>query len=175
MDNWWERQEYAFNLEIPILNPIQLQLFCAHEEANEAFPLYLNSIIQKIYKKGNNNFTITLKQPHYDLLSQVQGTKEQPLNITINGNAGTYCAYRSKHLNITINGNTGHNCALASEDTTITINGNTGDWCADWSTNAKITINGKIGLLPSINATYFTNNKATYEQLKAEDYNVTLL
>ena len=190
---WLDRTAYTFKIQTPALSPTQIALFCQNEEQNEAFSLYLNSLIQKSYKEGNNNFTLAFNTPHDGLLYRVQGTKEQPINITINGNTKDNCAQASEDLNLTINGNTKNNCAENSSHANITINGNTEDFCAyqskyinltingntgnicaEWSEHAKITINGTIGRDLSHNPTYFTNNPTTYEQLKALGCNVTL-
>jgi len=174
INGWWEKKAYAFQLPVPTLSPTEIALFCQNEEQHDAFSYYLNSLIQKSYKEGNNNFTLTFNIPHDDLLSQVQGTKEQPLKITINSNTKDYCAYESKHLNLTINGNTGNNCAYGSEHLNLTINGNTGENSGLLSKNTTITINGTIGEYPSTNPTYTTNNQETYEYLKKNNFDVTL-
>jgi len=159
-ETWMNIHETYQQKKIPILIPTQIDLVLQRviqetptEQTNHRITgLYITHLIQESYTAGNNNFTLNTKDTTiYALAHNLTGTKKQPIKLTINGNTGNDCGTGMKQSQLTINGNTRDNCGWFMKQSQVTINGDTGNWCGEYSTDSTIN----------------TNNKETYEKIKA--------
>ena len=159
-DNWQNIRETYQQKKIPVLTPTQIDLTLQRiiQETQEekinsnVTGLYITHLIQESYTAGHNNFTLNTKDTTIDCLAyKLTGTKKQPIDITINGNTGNWCGSNMKQSQVTINGNTEAWCGYNMTQSQVTINGNTGNNCCNYATDSTIN----------------TNNKETYEKIKA--------
>ena len=126
-----------------ILTPAEINTFLQmtirheqHEEYCLTTREIISELIQKSYDAGHNDFmldTTALKEIYY-IGSNLEGTEERPIEITITGNTGDWCGCLSKHLTYKITGNTGGECGYGSKNSTFEISGNTGEGCGKYST-----------------------------------------
>jgi len=106
--------EEVESLDYETLEPTQIDILLQRiiqKTKNHTTGIFLSQIIQKSYAAGHNNFTLTTKETLiHSLGNGLKGLSENPIQITIQGNASYWCG-------------------VGSENCTYNITGNTGDWC----------------------------------------------
>ena len=137
-DLWPELNEITDILTPADINTF-LQLTIQHEQHKKycvRTGRVILKLIQNSYDAGHNNFTFdtTALKEIDDFGSDLEGTEERPIEITITGNTGDWCGCLSKHLTYKITGNTGEGCGRESKNSTFEISGNTGEGCGKYST-----------------------------------------
>jgi len=140
-----------------ILTPEQVNTFLQttvkyekHKNYTDSTGLFISRLIQNSYDHGYNSFTLdTTALKEIDTIGYIKGTPRNPIEITIIGNTGNVCGYRTKYITFNITGNIGHNCGFESRNSTFNITGNVGSLC---------------GIL-SKDSTYKTSNKKTLDRM----------
>ncbi len=127
---------------------------------------FLNALIQKSYKQGNNNFKLDLRQakPINYLGDKFFGKKRRRLRVSVIGNLGDYCWDNSIYCTTKIQGNvadsfarkvgfsrfsiTGglkNECFAQAYNSKIEIGGETGTYCGNYADRCTVTMNGRPG------------------------------
>ena len=129
-----------------------------NENYREYTGVFISKLIQDSYDVRNNNFVLntkSLKEIH-NIGVRLEGTKEKPIQITIEGNTGDGCGYEAYHLTFNIKGNAGYGCGSGSVHSTFNIEGNTGDNCGQEAQNSTFKIKGNTGDLCGYEAYHLT-------------------
>lgn len=150
IEKWGEKKSFINNVN-NILEPEEINRFLqvtiaykAHEKYGNNTGLFVTRLIQNSYDAGYDSFrldTRALKELHF-IGWGARGKDGNPLEITIEGNAGEHCGDHAERLIISIAGNAGHFCAYEAEDSTITIGGDAGAYCGHDVKSSTISIGG---------------------------------
>jgi len=133
-----ETAEIIRDLQLEILTPGQITLLLqkalsitSTERINHYVTgIFLSALIQYSYSDGYNGFVLNTQDTHIDRMGyRLEGQKENPLEIDIRGNVGSYFGHRLDHSKIKIEGDVGDWCGSDSKKSIYTMQGEVGDWC----------------------------------------------
>jgi len=133
---------------------------------------FLSKLIQKSYKAGNNNFTLTTKQTEIGSLgSHLAGFMQDIIQVTIQGNAGQGLGYDSALVTYNIQGNVGYSCGSKSAYCEYNIEGNAGTCLGLKSGASTYNLQGTVGDKcgdTAYNCFFTTSNIETYKKMVAD-------
>ena len=93
--------------------------------------IFVSRLIQESYDAGNNNFRLSVENlnPLECLASEVKGSEDRQLYLTIEGNDGKDFAYQSEHAHFIVDGNTDGGEGCFGRNIDLAIYGWAGDSC----------------------------------------------
>jgi len=137
-----------------VLTPNQINAFLQQTSLYDDYPYYLVSagvfvsrLIQNSYDSGNNDFMLSmtdLRDIGY-LGYWIVGKRENPLEVTIVGDAGRTCGMRAEHSIITVQGSVGDSCGRNSENSIFNITADTAEYCGFQSNKSTFNITRYAG------------------------------
>jgi len=138
-----------------ILTPEQINTFLqatipyeAHKNYAENTGYFITKLIQNSYDAGNNGFklnTNTLPTAINYIGLKLEGKKDKPLELLVEGDVGYLCGYAAKYSTISIAGDAGNWCGAEAKHSKINIAGDAGNWCGDGAKYSTISIAGNAG------------------------------
>jgi len=134
---------------LPVLNSRQINQFIEatieYEDRKQYLGytgIFVSTLIQIAYNAGHNDFIFEPKgtQPLELFGTNLKGTEENPIRLTINAQTGDYCGAHTEHSIITNNAQTRNKCGAFAKHSAITNNANTEDGCG-WRAEYVIITN----------------------------------
>lgn len=136
-----------------VLPPEDINLFLAQSLAFENKILYhfyigyfISDLIQASYEAGHNDFVFNTKPliNIKNLGSDLKGTEDNPIRLTVYGDTGDNLGCLSRYCNFVVNGNVS-DCGSNSQYSHFEINGNVNESCGYTARNSEFVINGTLG------------------------------
>lgn len=143
--------------DLDVLNPAQIDLLLQHVLSSGEKRLVhfvgslANRLIQDSYDAGYNSFTLTTGNfAIHSIGHGLEGSSSRKLEVTVNGNMGSFCGFSSSYASFLIKGDTQGSCAQLSEFSSYFFDGDIG-----WSCGCH-----------SRKSMFITSNWETYKKLK---------
>jgi len=171
------RHVSPLNLDF-ILTPAQISVFFEQLKnlprqmlhKNVYAGLFVSRLINNSYQNENNHFVIdTGDKFTSNLVVGLNGEKDNPLEITINGFGGDYLGQESKNSIIRVKGSVDNQCGGFCDNLNVTVEGNAGGFFGYNSKNSFFEIFGDVGDVFGSDAeksTFIVHNRKAYDTFK---------
>lgn len=137
----------TFSTVSEVLTPAEINAFLHGTIQYEDHHNYLfhtgyiiSRLLQNSYTAGYNNFRLDMIHPFCSIASEIQGTPEKPLTLTLFGDVGDDCGGSSKNIAVTVHGSVGEECFNGSEDSSFMLYGTVGILFAHGAKNCTFTL-----------------------------------
>ncbi len=100
---------------------------------------FISSLMQRAIRDGHVDFTLDMNglQPLHHVGSNIEGTLERKVNVTINGEAGDWCLYGAQNVGTAKIGKAGNDCLGSAQNVETVKIGNAGNDCLGSAQNVE--------------------------------------